>query len=354
MTTSHSRDPAGGPGASAPTVADLSVPALPTDGSPTIRHRPGPAGWLGAPLGWAPLILLLAIVTVLLYASRLEYFGLAFWGPVWLPDPLNPSQSSYGVLVFAAGTAITSAMAVILAMLLSVGLAISLVVFLPSGLARFLTVFVDLLAGIPSVVYGIWGYVVLAPYFANDLEPGLIHTLGWLPGFAADPSQIAGGTGVLLAVIILTFMVVPLTTALVRDSLRSVPRDLEESGLALGATRWEVIWRVYLPHAKRGIWAAVLLGLGRALGETVAVFMVIGNQLRFPPSIFSGTSTIATLLVSQFDSAFAYPDLLRALIEIALVLFLITLGVNLLGRRVFAQGSVSGISVTSAGEGTQA
>lgn len=301
-------------------------------------------GVWGSPIALLPLVLLAAVVAVLVYASRLEYFGLSFWGPNWSPNELNPGQASYGVLYFAIGTGITSAFAVLFALALSLGLAISLVFYLPPSVARVLTLFVDLLAGIPSVVYGIWGYVVLAPFFSRSVYPGMTQYLGWIPGFSADPAEVAGGTGVMLAVIVLTFMVVPLTTALVRDSLRSVPKDLEESGLALGGTRWEVVRRVYLPHARRGIYSAVLLGLGRALGETVAVFMVIGNEVRLPPTIYSGTSTIATLLVGQFDAAFAYPDLLRALIEIALVLFLITLAVNLIGRRVFAEGGISGVT----------
>ena len=307
--------------------------------------------WLGTPIALVPLAVLAAIVSVLLYSSHLEYFGLSFWGPNWSPNELDPSQATYGVLYFAVGTAITSAFAVFFAIALSLGLAISLVFYLPAWIARVLTLFVDLLAGIPSVVYGIWGYVVLAPYFSNSVYPGMIRYLGWLPGFSASNAEIAGGTGVLLAVIILTFMVVPLTTALVRDSLRSVPKDLEESGLARGGTRWEVVRRVYLPHARRGIYSAVLLGLGRALGETVAVFMVIGNEVRLPPTIYSGMSTIATLLVGQFDAAFAYPDLLRALIEIALVLFLITLAVNLIGRRAFAEAGLTGVSAASATAG---
>lgn len=315
---------------------------------PTGRKRAGAV--LTAPLSWLPLLFLAAIVAVLLYASDFHNFGLSFWGPNWFPDPLDPASASYGVLVFAAGTVLTSALAVFLAGVLSIGLAISLVMFLPGPLARVLALFVDLLAGIPSVVYGIWGYVVLAPYFANDLEPALQSHLGFLPGLGGSSVEIAGGTGLLLAVLVLTLMVVPLTTALVRDSLRSVPRALEESGLALGATRWEVVRRVHLRYARRGIFSAVLLGLGRALGETVAVFMVIGNQVRFPPTLYSGTSTIATLLVGQFDSAFIYPDLLRALVEIALVLFLITLAVNVIGRRFLTDGGLGRIALEAGPE----
>lgn len=348
MTPEPTGVPAGEEGAELPS---RDAPPAPT--APPADPAAGPSAWrrwAGSPIALLPLALLGAIVGILLYASRLQYFGLSFWGPAWNPNELDPAQATYGVLYFAIGTGITSAFAVLFAIALSLGLAISLVFYLPPSLARVLTLFVDLLAGIPSVVYGIWGYVVLAPYFSVSVYPTMVHYLGWLPGFSANNAELAGGTGVLLAVILLTFMVVPLTTALVRDSLRSVPRDLEESGLALGATRWEVVRRVYLPLARKGIYSAVLLGLGRALGETVAVFMVIGNEVRLPPSIYSGTSTIATLLVGQFDAAFAYPDLLRALIEIALVLFLITLGVNLIGRRAFAEAGVGGITGGSASE----
>jgi phosphate transport system permease protein len=348
LTPSFSGATPGGEG-DGPTPSDAGVAPPP---SPSPRRRsPSWARWLFAPVGLLPLLLLGVIVVVLLYASKLQNFGLAFWGPTFRLEPLNPAGASYGVLDFAVGTALTSVFAVLFAMLLSLGLAISLVLYLPAPLARVLTLFVDLLAGIPSVVYGIWGYVVLAPYFSRSVYPAMVQYLGWLPGFSATPAEYTGGTGMLLAIILLTFMVVPLTTALVRDSLRSVPKDLEESGLALGATRWEVVRRVYLPHARRGVWSAVLLGLGRALGETVAVFMVIGNIFRLPPTIYSSGSTIASLLVGQFDASFAYPDFNRALIEMALVLFLITLAVNLIGRRVFAEGGLSGISVTTASGG---
>lgn len=294
-----------------------------------------------------PLALFAGTILVLLQASQFHWFGFSLFSTDWNPNPNDPAIATYGVGYFAVGSGITAAFAVVLAMALSVGLAIALVVYLGGVPARILGLFVDLLAGIPSVVYGIWGYVVLAPYFAHTLEPALIHWLGWLPGFQSSTTETAGGVGLLLAIIILTLMVVPLTTALVRDSLRSLPKDLEESGLALGATRLEVVRRVYLPYARKGMWSAVLLGFGRAVGETVAVFMVIGNEVKLPTSIFSPSSTIATLLVGQFDSAFEYPQLLEALVEIALILFLITFVVNLIGRRLSRVSTISAVPETA-------
>ncbi|EQD34866.1 phosphate ABC transporter, inner membrane subunit PstC, partial [mine drainage metagenome] len=135
---------------------------------------------------------------------------------------------------------------------LSLAISIALTVYLPRRLSRVLTTLTDLLAGIPSVVYGIWGFVVLAPYFASTVEPNLRNALGWLPGFGGPESAIGGGTGLLLGIFILTLMVIPLTTAVMRESLRSVPRDVVEAGLALGATPWEVVRRVRLRVARRG------------------------------------------------------------------------------------------------------
>ncbi len=295
---------------------------------------------LSSPVGWVPGIFLAAIVGVLLLSSHFQNFGLGFFGPAWNPNPTNPSVATYGILYFVIGSTVTAGFALVLAMLLSLALAISLVVFLPSPASRVLTSLTDLLAGIPSVVYGIWGYVILAPYFSKQLDPALSHYLGWLPGFGGSPTEYAGGTGLLLAIFILTIMVVPLTTALLRESLRAIPREQVESGLALGATRWEVLRRVQIPWARRSIPSAVLLGFGRAVGETVAVFMVIGNEVKLPTSLFSGSSTMATLMVGQFDSAFEYPDLLHALVEVALLLLAISLVVNLVGLRYFGSRGV--------------
>ncbi len=300
---------------------------------------------LSSPVGWIPGIFLVAIVGVLLLSSHFQNFGLGFFGPAWNPNPTDPSVATYGILYFVIGSAVTAGFALVLAMLLSLAIAISLVVFLPSPASRVLTSLTDLLAGIPSVVYGIWGYVILAPYFSKQLDPALSHALGWLPGFGGSPTEYAGGTGLILAIFILTIMVVPLTTALLRESLRAIPREQVESGLALGATRWEVLRRVQIPWARRSIPSAVLLGFGRAVGETVAVFMVIGNEVKLPTSLFSGSSTMATLMVGQFDSAFEYPDLLHALVEVALLLLAISLVVNLVGLRYFGSRGIVRVGV---------
>ncbi len=326
--------------------------------APEMRNQPGvarlsnpPGGmslrqffqWLsGAAVAMIPLYFIIAIVATLVYASGFQNFGWSFFSTNWNPNPNDPSVAAYGWFDFAVGSAITSAIALALAMVLSLGLAVCIVSFLPPFLSRLAAPVTDMLAGIPSVVYGIWGYVILAPYFSKVIDPWMVGTLGFLPGFNATPTQYAGGVGLILAIFILTIMVVPITTALVRDSLRSIPKELEEAGLALGATRWETMRRVKIPFIQRSIFSAGLLGFGRAIGETVAVFMVIGNEVTLPTSIFGGSTTMATLLVSQMDSAFTYPLLLKALVEIALVLMVISLSVNAIGLRLLGRKTVTG------------
>jgi phosphate transport system permease protein len=329
-------------------TATGQVPAVPTaEGAATSPAPPartlsltGWRRWISSPIAFLPAIFLIAIVITLIEASKYSLVP-GLFGSVWNPDPTNPALSTYGVAYFAVGSLITSTIALALAMVLSIALALSLAIFLPSVVSRLLTPVTDLLAGIPSVVYGIWGYVVLAPYFSTVIDPGLAHWLGWLPGFSANPTEYAGGVGLILAIFVLTIMVVPLTTALIRDSLRAVPRDLVESGLALGATRWEVARRVQLRYARNSIPSALLLGFGRAVGETVAVAMVIGNEVKLPDSIFSGSSTIASLLITQTDSALQYPELLQALVEIALILLAISIAVNLIGLRYFGRSRLA-------------
>ncbi len=289
--------------------------------------------WLGSPVALMPLLILGAVVAVLLIASGLKDFGLTFWGFQYRFVPGEPDASSWGIGVFLVGTFLTASLSLILATALSLALAISSVVYLPPLPGRLLSMVTNLLAGIPSVVYGIWGFVVLAPYFGLTLEPSLRDVLGWLPGFGGPSSDI-GPWGTLLAVLVLTIMIIPLTTALMREALRSVPRDLVEAGLAVGATRWEVVRRVRLPVARNGLWSAVLLGFGRALGESVAVAMVIGGtSIALPPNLYASTTTVASFIFSQLDSALIYPNLFVLLVEFSLVLLVVAVVVNLVAQR---------------------
>ncbi|MDE1837046.1 MAG: phosphate ABC transporter permease subunit PstC [Euryarchaeota archaeon] len=280
-----------------------------------------------------PLVVLGAVIAVLVIASGLKDFGWTFWGFQYRFVPGEPEASSWGIGVFLVGTFLTAGLSLVLATLLSLALAISSVVYLPPLPGRLLSMVTNLLAGIPSVIYGIWGFVVLAPYFGMALEPSLKDVLGWLPGFGGPDSAI-GPWGTLLAVFILTIMIIPLTTALMRESLRSVPRELVEAGLALGATRWEVVRRVRMRVARNGLWSAVLLGFGRALGESVAVAMVIGGtSIALPPSLYASSTTVASFIFSQLDSALLYPDLFILLVEFSLVLLGIAVVVNLVAQR---------------------
>jgi phosphate transport system permease protein len=286
-----------------------------------------------SPVGLIPLGILGVIVLVLVVASGLRNFGASFWSLNYNFIPNDPAGSSWGIGVFLIGTGITAGLALVLASALSLALAISITVYLPPIPSRLLTILTNLVAGIPSVVVGIWGFVILAPYFGLTLEPTLRNAIGWVPGFGGPLSDI-GPWGLLLAVFILTIMIVPLTTALMRESLRSVPRDMVEAGLALGATRWEVVRRVRLRYARRGLWSAVLLGFGRAIGESVAVAMVIGAVPRFPSSLYAPSTSVASFIFYQLDSAFFYPDLLKLLVEYALVLLALAVVINLFAQRL--------------------
>ena len=305
--------------------------------------RSGGTGWLLRTVATSipaliPVGLVVAIIVALLYASGFESFGTYFfYGTVWSPATSSPTHAVFGIAGYVIGTLLSAVPALLIALMLSVGIAVALVFYLPRWAARLLTPFVELLAGIPSVVFGIWGFWIVAPFFGGTLEPAMVRYLGRIPGFG--PPTVASGVGILLAVFVLTFMIVPVTTTLIRDSLKSVPKSLVENGLALGATRWEVVRYVALRHARRGIGSAILLGFGRAVGETVAVFMVIGDALPLngiPTNVYSLHYTIAGALVGQLDSAFIQPNYLHALAELALVLFAITLVVNVAGRRLLA------------------
>jgi phosphate transport system permease protein len=278
----------------------------------------------------APIIILLLIAAMLIRASGFTNFGLAFWGSTWTPP------EKWGIAVFVIGSFITALPALFLAMAIGLGIAIASTVYLPRAITRFLDPCVDLLAGIPSVVYGIWGYLLIAPYFGTVLNPWVYQHLGFVPGFGGR-GPLADGLGLPVGIFILTLMALPITTLLIRDALRSLPRDLWESGLGMGATRWEATRRIAIPYGSRGILSAGFLGFGRAFGETVAVAMVLNVIPSYPTNVYSGTGTMAAEMFLSLDSAFGNSQWLAALAEMALVLLGISLVVNIVGRRLVSR-----------------
>jgi phosphate transport system permease protein len=253
----------------------------------------------------------------------LHQFGIKFfWGTDW--DPVN---GNFGALPFIYGTLVSSFLALLLAVPLSVGVAVFITEMCPQGLRAIISFLVELLAAIPSVIYGLWAIFVLAPLLRDYLEPILAKTLGWT-GLFTGPAY---GLGMLAAGIILAIMIVPIIASITREVLTAVPQNQREAVLALGATRWEMIRMGVLRNARIGIVGGVILGLGRALGETMAVTMVIGNRPDIAKSLFAPGYTMASVIANEFSEATG--DLyLSALIEIGLALFIVTLIVNALAR----------------------
>ena len=238
----------------------------------------------------------------------------------------NPIKGEFGALPFIYGTVASSLIALLISVPFSLGIAIFLVEQAPQYIARPVGFVVELLAAIPSVVFGLWGIFVLAPVLREYVEPALAKWFGWLPLFQGSIT----GIGLLTGGIILAIMVTPIISAVVRDVLTAVPASQREAALALGATKWEMI-RVVLVNGTPGIAGAVILGLGRALGETMAVTMVIGNRPQISLSLFEPSYTIASAIANEFTEA--TDDLyLSALVELGLILFLVTFIVNGIAR----------------------
>jgi phosphate transport system permease protein len=276
----------------------------------------------------AAAIFMLVIVGTMIVAlagksmPSIRQFGFAFiTGREW-----NPVKSEFGALPFIYGTIVSSLIAIIISVPLSLGIAIFLVEQAPRQLSRPITFLVELLAAIPSVVYGLWGIFVLAPFLRVHVEPPLQHWFGWLPLFQGPIT----GIGLLTGGIILAIMVTPIISAVVRDVLAAVPSSQREAALALGATKWETT-RVVLVNAAPGIAGAVILGLGRAIGETMAVTMVIGNRAYISASLFDSSYTIASVIANEFTEA-THDLYLSALVELGLILFLVTFVVNAIAR----------------------
>jgi len=285
---------------------------------------------------WLTRLLALAVAGVLIYVAvvvairaipAIEKYGLGFlFSSAW-----NPVNDTYGALPMIYGTIVSAAIALLFAVPLGIGTAVFLSEnFLPLSVRTPLIFMVELLAAIPSVVYGLWGIFVLIPLLL-PIERWLNSNFGWLPIFSTPP----GGPGMLPAAIVLTIMILPIITAISRDSLASLPPDLRQASLGLGATRWETLFRILIPAAFSGIVGGIMLALGRAMGETMAVTMIIGNANQLNVSLLAPANTIASLLANQFAEASGLQ--VAALMYAGLVLFIITLIVNVLAELIVRQ-----------------
>jgi len=284
------------------------------------------------------------IVALMLYEigngslSAIRVFGLKFlYGTDWIPFPAKGGLPILGALPFIYGSIVTTTISLLLAVPVSLGVALFQAELSPRAL-RVPSVFVvEMLAAVPSVVYGLWALLVLVPVMRVYVDPSLQVTLGFLPLF----SGFITGLGMLSAGVILAIMIIPYASSVVREVITAVPRSQREASLALGATSWETIRTSVLPFARTGIIAAIVLALGRAIGETMAVTMVIGNVARISPSLFLPAYTIPSVIANEFTEAIGDVHL-QALIELGLVLFLVTILINGIARLVIVATTQKG------------
>lgn len=285
----------------------------------------------------ALLALFVLFIYVLGRASWLsiQLFGFSFLvGSIWAPGPPHPQ---FGALPFIYGTLVTSAIAMAIAIPISLGVAIVLAELLPTWVRVPLGAVVDLLAAIPSVVYGLWGFLILAPYMAATVEPQIRTDVSSVPGIGHWLSinvlgSSTSGSNVFTAGIVLAIMVIPTISAISREVMKAVPQAQREAALSLGATRWESTRVGVLKYARSGIVGAVILGLGRAVGETMAVTMTIGNIDVIPSGLFSTGQTMASLIATELGGAEPGGPYRPAIIEIGLVLLIITVLINVCAR----------------------
>jgi phosphate transport system permease protein len=265
--------------------------------------------------------ILAAILVSLLYHSQLSLakFGFDFL----FVDEWDPVKEEFGALVPIFGTLVSSAIAMLIGIPVSFGIALFLTELSPTWLKRPLGTAIEMLAAIPSIIYGMWGLFVFAPLFGEYVQPLLVKALSPLPGIGILFKGPSMGIGMLTAGIILAVMVIPFITAVMRDVFELVPAMFKESAYGLGATTWEVVWNVVLPYTKIGVVGGIMLGLGRALGETMAVTFVIGNSHRLSASLLAPGNSIASSLANEFTEAVGAIHS-SALIELGLILFLIT------------------------------
>jgi phosphate transport system permease protein len=313
-----------------PDSADVAI--SPTAPAAARVWRATTSGWsdriilgLFAAAAWLVLLTVIALFVTLSIAAwpAVKTIGLAALRSAhW-----DPSNGNFGLLSFVYGTVVTSAIALLLGAPVGIGAALLLAEIAPRRLATPVAMLIELLAAVPSVVYGIWGLFVLAPVMRNVVEPALAHSLGFLPLFQG----YFYGVGLLTAGILLAIMILPTIAAISRDIFEAVPRDQREAMLALGATKWEMLTRAVIPYARSGIIGAMVLALGRALGEAMAVVMVIGNKPAISLSLFAPGYTLASVLANEFTEATGQ-QYLAVLVGIGSLLFILSMIVNIFAR----------------------
>ena len=313
-----------------PTTADNSTieESMETSGRGPTPPRVRPAKWMDVAFEWLTrsfAFLVFSILAAILVslaigsALTLEKYGFGFiWSSDW-----DPVQEKFGALVPIFGTLVTSFIAMLIGVPVSFGIALFLTELSPTWLKRPLGTAIELLAAIPSIIYGMWGLFIFAPLFQSHVQPLFIKAVGDVPLLGALFQGPPIGIGMMTAGLILSIMVIPFIAAVMRDVFELVPPMLKESAYGLGASTWEVVWKVVLPYTKIGVVGGIMLGLGRALGETMAVTFVIGNAHRLSTSLMAPGNSIASALANEFTEAVG-DVYFSALIELGLILFLIT------------------------------
>jgi phosphate transport system permease protein len=291
--------------------------------------------WLSLTAVLVMMATLLGLVLSLVSGGwmALSHFGISFF----TTSTWDPVADQYGAAAPIVGTLITSFLALLLALPVAIGVAVFLVEICPQMIARWLAIAVELLAGIPSIVYGMWGLFVLAPWFAAHVQLPLMMSVtpgSWLEALI---SGVPNGANIFTASLILAVMILPYMAAILRELLMAVPSHMREAAYGLGCTQREVVMRIMLPYVRKSAIGAVMLGLGRALGETMAVTFIIGNSHNFPGSLFDSGSTISSTIANEFTEATGDMHI-SALIALGLVLFLITFATIAAARLLLGRG----------------
>ncbi len=285
------------------------------------------------------VLALLGSIIVLLFIGGLPAFRAFGWhflvSPQW-----NPVTERFGALVSVYGTVASAVLALIMAVPLAFGIAYFLTELAPQWLRGPVGTAVELLAAVPSIIYGMWGFFVLAPMVSETVKPWLAATFGHVPGLGQVFSSAPGDSSIFLAALVLAVMIVPFIAATMRDVFLTVPVMFKESAFGVGCTTWEVMWRIVLPYTRASVIGGIMLGLGRALGETMAVTFVIGNTNRISPSIFAPGNTIASLVALEFSEAESGSLQLSSLLALGFLLFVISFVVLATSRLLLRRRAV--------------